>query len=147
MGDDAQYEAIRAGKWKRKPERWKKVSSIAENFVTRLLEKDPDKRMTSEVALDHDFIKNRQHSSLEATHADSGVVDALRSYAQASRFRRACLSMMAWSLSMEDRSKVRGIFLEMDKSHQGTITLSEFKDVLEREFHIPDTEIREIFNA
>lgn len=146
--DEEQVEAISKGNYKIKPDRWKDVSPVAFDFVKKLLEKDPAKRLTATQALEDPFIKNRRPTDGETVErADSGVVDSLRSYAQASKFRRACLSMMAWSLSMEDRSKVRGIFLEMDKSHEGTITLSELRDVLDREFHIPDNEVSAIFSA
>merc|ERR1719183_1663422 len=55
--------------------------------------------------------------------------------------------MMAWSLSNDERSKVRDYFIAMDKSQQGTITLPELKEVLINKFHITDAETAEIFHA
>jgi len=72
-------------------------------------------------------------------------VTALRNFSQATKFRRACLQMMAWSLSNEERAKVRQYFIEMDHNHQGTITLSELKKVLTEKFDIHDAETNAIF--
>ena len=44
---------------------------------------------------------------------DKGIVDALRQYGQASRFRRACMEMMAWSLSNEECLHVPDLLLDL----------------------------------
>merc|ERR1712224_674908 len=38
-------------------------------------------------------------------------------------------------------------FLAMDKNHEGTITLGELKQVLESQFHLPDSEVKTIFET
>ncbi|CAK9049685.1 unnamed protein product, partial [Durusdinium trenchii] len=77
---------------------------------------------------------------------DRSVVDALRRFEHASKFRRACLSVMAWSLTHEERKSVVDAFLELDTSRRGTIRLHELRDVLSG-FDIPDQEAAEIFHA
>merc|ERR1719181_1129270 len=54
---------------------------------------------------------------------------------------------MAWSLSNEERAKLRSAFLEMDKDQSGTIKLWEFKKCIEDNFNLSDTEVTDIFNA
>lgn len=44
--------------------------------------------------------------------------------------------MMAWCLSNSDRSKVRNIFMAMDKNHQGTINLAEFQEVFKSQHDV-----------
>merc|ERR1712217_506057 len=68
-----------------------------------------------------------------------------QAYAEASQFRRACMSMMAWSLTNEERANVRNAFIELDKNKTGTITLCEMKQVLSQRFDITDDEIKPIF--
>merc|ERR1719394_1577252 len=75
------------------------------------------------------------------------VVNALVQFGQATKFRRCCMEMMAWSLSNEERAKVRQYFVSMDQNHQGTITLQELKKVLEDKFHVPEDETRQVFAA
>ncbi|CAK0890786.1 unnamed protein product [Prorocentrum cordatum] len=57
------------------------------------------------------------------------------------------MSVMAWSLTNEERSKVRDAFLRIDANNQGTITLLELKGVLTTEFHLEDERAAEIFKA
>merc|ERR1719395_161762 len=56
--------------------------------------------------------------------------EALRDFSKTSNFRRCCLEVLAWSLSNDDRAKVREYFLALDESNQGTITLQELKHIM-----------------
>jgi len=143
--EENQIKHISEGTYKMKPERWDSISTKAREFTTSLLRVDPAKRLTAEKALEHPWIAERHHHTLE--EVDSKVVDALRQFGHSTKFKRACLEMMAWSLSNEDRAKVQEQFEVMDTHHQGTITLHDLKQVLIEKFHVPEKETREIFNA
>jgi len=143
--EDNQVRNIKAGRYKEKPEVWGKVSKSAQSFVKGLLVVDPSKRLTAEQALKHDWIQERE--KLEAGSLDQGIVDAMCSFAKATQFRKACMSMMAWSLTNEERAKVRKAFIEMDTNRTGAITLAEFKKVLESKFQLNDDEIAQTFKS
>merc|ERR1712228_1070833 len=96
-------------------------------------------------ALEHPWIKTRRQKT--EVQIDTDIVDGLRQFGQASKFRRACLEMMAWSLSNEERAQVREYFVAMDKNKQGTITLAELKQVMIDKFQISDHETNQIFLA
>jgi calcium-dependent protein kinase len=126
-----QVRSIRAGCWTMRPSRWNNLSAIAQDFIQHLLVVDPDERMTADQALQHDFIvKGRSVGRPTDSCIDESIKDALAGYVHSSRFRRACMSMMAFSLTNEERAKVRNAFLEMDKNNTGAITLGEFKQAL-----------------
>lgn len=145
-GEEAvQTRNIKTGHYIMKPQRWNTVSKPATEFVKSLLQVDPAKRFTAEQALEHEFIVDR--TSKPDDVVDSSVVDALRRFGQASKFRRCCMEMMAWSLSNTERAKVRNYFIAMDKNHKGTITLAELKQVLVDKFHIPEDETKQVFDA
>jgi len=144
--EDQQTKDIAEGKFKMKQERWAVVTSQARSFVTSLLQVNPEKRLTAQTALQHKWISQR-HKNKKDCEVDSCVVEALRSFGRASKFRRCCMEMMAWSLSNEERAKVRQYFISMDKDRNGTITLNELKAALEDKFHVPDEEARAIFSA
>merc|ERR1719446_1874417 len=57
------------------------------------------------------------------------------------------MEMMAWSLSNDERAKVRQYFVAMDSGNSGTITLTELREVLVNKFHINDEETERIFAA
>mmetsp|Transcript_51788 Transcript_51788/g.152619 ORF Transcript_51788/g.152619 Transcript_51788/m.152619 type:complete len:543 (-) Transcript_51788:97-1725(-) len=144
-GDEAtQTMNILAGRYTLKKERWSTVSQDGLDFVQSLLQVNPSHRLTAEQALKHGWITNLRR---QMTDPDETVVDALRNFGKTSKFRRCCLEMMAWSLSNEERSKVRDYFLALDTNQQGTITLMELKRVMVDKFHISDDETKEIFEA
>jgi len=139
-----QTKNIKEGNFLMKPDRWDTVCEGAKDFVMSLLRVDPLRRLTAEQALDHPWIKERHEQEGDV---DIQVVDALRQFGQASKFRRCCMEMMAWSLSNDERAKVEKYFEAMDVNHHGTITLQELKQVLEDKFHVPENETRQIFDA
>lgn len=79
------------------------MSSSAKDFVKRLLVTDVNERMSASEALRHPWIQERERMPLGTAKMDRSVVEALRRFEHASKFRRACLRGMAWSLSHEER--------------------------------------------
>lgn len=147
--DDKQVKDIKSGNFKFKPEKWNTVSASARDFVEKLMKVDADERLSAEKALEHTWIVNRAQVSddLADKPINQDVVNSMYLFAQESKFRRACMLAMAWSLGNEERAKVRGAFEAMDKNHKGTITLTEFKQVLEENFHLDDAEVKRCFEA
>lgn len=143
-----QLDRIKKGKYHWKPERWKHVSAGAQEFVTQLLQKDPKERLNTEQALNHPFIKNHQdaRSKLSEDHS-LATAESLLAYSNASHFRRAALSVMAWSLTNEERAKVRNCFIQMDTTKEGNITLGDLKKVMQSTLQVEDAEIKKIFDA
>jgi calcium-dependent protein kinase len=145
--EQIQTANISAGKYNMRPEKWDKISSPAKHFVQSLLQVNPEKRLTAQSALEHQWIIKRSQKTNAEAEVDLSVVDALRQFGQASKFRRCCMEMMAWSLSNDERAKVRQYFVSMDGNKQGTITLMELKKVLEDKFNVSDEETNRIFAA
>ncbi|CAE8610562.1 unnamed protein product, partial [Polarella glacialis] len=144
--EDQQARSISKGNYFMKPDTWSSTSEEAKEFVSWMLQVDPDLRMSAAKALEHRWIKR---SMTEQKHEEIGfdILEALRKFGHASKFRRACMEMMAWSLSGEERAKVQDCFLQLDQTHCGTITLAELKRVLSGQFHVSDAETMEIFLA
>jgi len=145
--ETVQTKHITEGRYTMKPDRWNKVSKEAIHFTQSLLQVNPEKRLNAQAALDHPWITNRHKRGGASQEVDQPVVDALRQFGQASKFRRCAVQMMAWSLSNEERALVRQHFVSLDQNKQGTITLSELKKVLVEKFHISDEETLQIFKA
>merc|ERR1712232_1261187 len=100
-----------------------------------------------DVIQDFNLIIVRQ--SMRETDADVPVdlVRDLCRFREESKLRRACMLAMAWSLTNEERAKLRDAFMKMDKNSQGTITLAEFKQAIETHFHLDDEEVEKCFQA
>ena len=128
--------------------KWNKVSPSSYDFVCKLLQRDPQKRMTAEQALQHPWIVQREMlRSTDSAGLDDSMVTSLAKFAQASKFRRTCLQVMAWSLTNAEMAEVRQAFMELDADKKGTIQLHELKAVLEARFNITDEETKKIFEA
>eukprot|EP00439_Symbiodinium_sp_Y106_P075270 s350_g14.t2 len=137
------------GRFKYDARKWKGVSKSSFDFVSKLLQRDPDQRMTAEQALAHPWIAEREQfpSGTESAGLDASVVHSLAEYSRASKFRRTCMQVMAWSLNNAEMAEVREAFMELDVQKTGAIQLHQLKSVLEERFNICDEETRKIFEA
>merc|ERR1712187_687765 len=112
------------------------VSQQAKDFVQKLLVMDPSKRLTAAEAMEDRWVVGASQRNLSATqHVDKAMVDRLTQFGHASKFRRACMMMLAWSLTNDERAELREAFLEIDTEGTGVISLAELKEVIEAHFH------------
>jgi len=132
--EQAMIAAITAGNYTLDDERgWKNVSEEAKDFVRKLMCVDVDQRMSAEEALQHPWIANRQATTAEAEPMAESTVKSFRNFAQATTFRRVAFTMMSYSMSLDDRKKVRDAFLQIDTANTGTITMAELLQVLKNQ--------------
>lgn len=129
-----------------KEERWSTISAEAKDFVLKLLDVDPSKRLTAQQALEHPWIARSCTACPEDVSIE--VVQALKKFGRTSKFRRCCMEMLAWSLTNEERAKVRRYFLSLDANHSGTITLGELRHVMIDKLQVADErETLQVFEA
>jgi len=146
--DDDIRAAVTSGQYRIDQPRWQKLSENSRGFLQSLLVTDPDQRLSANQALQHAWIDERNAVCVtEESHLDDAIVSSLMDFARASHFRRACMSMMAWTLSNEERAEVRKAFIEIDKDKSGTITMYELKRILAERVSITDSQVLQIFNA
>merc|ERR1712135_236305 len=81
------------------------------------------------------------------SHVDRSIADALSNFAHISQFRRVCMSVMAWSLTNEERAKVRKAFVDLDLAHEGAIQVADLRSVLKQNFNFDEKEISCIIDA
>jgi calcium-dependent protein kinase len=144
--EEVQIRNIRKGNFVMKPERWKDISGEAKDFILKLLEVDPAKRLTAQTALEHPWIAKSCAAAPQDVSVE--VVEALKKFGRVSKFRRCCMEMLAWSLSNEEREKVSDDFLSLDTDHSGGITLSELEHVMVDKLHVADKlETLQVFEA
>lgn len=141
--EDKQISNIKAGAFTKKEDKWKLVTDDAKDFILKLLVVNVEKRMSAEEALQHKWIVSRESHSNPLT---VDIVDALVDFGKISNFRRACMSMMAWSLTNEERAKVRDAFIKMDEDNSGAIKVWEFKKVMKEMCHMKDEEAGQLFD-
>lgn len=116
------------------PEQQAGKSQGAHDFVTKLLELDPEKRFSADEALKHPWLETRERAASKENdqHLNSDMLTSFSKFSEASKFRRNMLNMCAWSLTNEQRAKMREAFIAIDTDHTGTISLAELKEALEK---------------
>lgn len=140
-----QIRQIKAGTFTMKKPKWAKVSADGFDFVEKLIVVNPKVRLTPEQALQHPWIANLNAAT--ADYVDVNIAESLKSYASKSKFRKACLQLMAWSLTTQERASVRDAFMQLDSSNTGKINLVQLKDILQDKFHMEEDETDKVFRA
>jgi len=132
--DAAIVRAIRRGSYHMHDSRWGGITKAAKDFVRRLLVVDPAMRMTAQEALQHEWLSQVRF----ADHAaDAGLLlpsdevrQAFIGFAKSTKFHKVCMQMMAWSLPLDERRKLRYTFVALDKTCTGVLKLHELQDFL-----------------
>lgn len=149
--DEEVIKKISKGDYSLDGYRWESVSPMAKDFVARLLVVDPMKRMTAMQALDHPWLQvaspEDSGSSLSDYELSAEVLASLRSFAQSSHFRRAALTMVAFSLSSTELVDLQTTFKAMDHLHSGTLKITDLANFLKMHLDVSSEEIERIFSS
>ncbi|RDX80619.1 CDPK-related kinase 5, partial [Mucuna pruriens] len=121
---------------------WPSLSDEARNFVERLLNKDPRKRMSAAQALSHPWIKNKDVK----VPLDILTFKLMKAYMRSSSLRKAALrcfsitysNFFSWALrqalsktlTVDELIYLREQFALLEPSKNGTINLENIKAVL-----------------
>ncbi|KAK6919922.1 Protein kinase domain, partial [Dillenia turbinata] len=107
---------------------WPSVSPEAKDFVKRLLNKDYRKRMTAAQALMHPWLRNEGHQ----IPLDILVYKLVKSYLQASPFKRAALKALSKALTEDELVYLRAQFSLLEPNGDGHVSLDNFRMALVR---------------
>ncbi|XP_014510610.1 CDPK-related kinase 5 [Vigna radiata var. radiata] len=121
---------------------WPSLSDEAKDFVKRLLNKDPRKRMTAAQALSHPWIKNYKDVKVPL---DILVFKLMKTYMRSSSLRKAALRALSKTLATEELQHLKEQFALLEPNKTNTISLENIKAALTKnatdamkESRIPD---------
>jgi len=149
-------QAIRKGTYPKS--RLQGVSQGGQEFVAKLLNVNPEERMTCEQALQHPWIQEHAYKTMPGSmnrflpcgccirEFGDDFVDALSWYSRQPYFKRAIMLEMAWCLSRPQRRQLMHAcyFWQLDTEKLGIAKLSEIERVLRTHFHLPQIDIAQI---
>ncbi|XP_059169906.1 peripheral plasma membrane protein CASK-like isoform X2 [Physella acuta] len=98
------YEIIVKGNYPMKPKQWDHISPAGRELMQRLLEKDPEKRITVEQALEHPWIKCKKDVPRNHLHE---TVDELKKFNSRRKLKGAIMAAVAspkWTSFYNDPS-------------------------------------------
>ncbi|KAF8406344.1 hypothetical protein HHK36_008431 [Tetracentron sinense] len=106
---------------------WPSLSSEAKDFVKRLLNKDPRKRMTAAQALSHPWIRSYSDIILPL---DILVFRLMKVYMRSSSLRKAALRALSKTLTIDELSYLKEQFTLLEPNKNGSITLENIRTAL-----------------
>lgn len=126
---------------------WERISKDAKDFVLSLLQRNPDDRPTAKEALKHKFIQNRSKLSNKSPNPDvvRNIPNSMLHFGESSNLKKIALQIIASRSSSDEIFELRQLFDEYDKSCDGSLSYSDFKDCLSR-LNYSDAELKSIFS-
>lgn len=114
--------------------RWEHLSTSSRKFCMDLIKVDPNQRLTSKVALQHEWL-NAEFPLSERTPESSvmdSVEDSIVNYGYMSQFQKMALMVIAHKSSADDIIELRKAFDAYDTANDGTVSFEEFRTVMEK---------------
>ncbi|KAJ8764455.1 hypothetical protein K2173_006195 [Erythroxylum novogranatense] len=106
---------------------WPSLSPEAKDFVKRLLNKDPRKRLTAAQALSHPWIKNSNDVKISL---DILIFKLMKAYIRSSSLRKAALRALSKTLTVDELFYLKEQFALLEPNKHGTINLENIKTAL-----------------
>ncbi|XP_041024831.1 calcium-dependent protein kinase 32-like [Juglans microcarpa x Juglans regia] len=130
--------------FKRDP--WPKVSDNAKDLVKKMLNPDPQRRLTAQAVLDHPWLQNAKRApnvSLGET-----VRARLKQFSLMNKLKKRALKVIAEHLSVEEVAGIKEGFKVLDTGNRGKINIDELRVGLHKLGHqIPDTDLQILMEA
>ncbi|KAK4840797.1 hypothetical protein QYF36_018420 [Acer negundo] len=106
---------------------WPSLSSEARDFVKRLLNKDPRRRLTAAQALSHPWLKNSDDVKVPL---DILIFKLMKVYMRSSSLRKAALKAVSKTLTVDELFYLKEQFAILEPNKNGTISLDNVKAAL-----------------
>eukprot|EP00559_Dactyliosolen_fragilissimus_P007648 CAMPEP_0184857882 /NCGR_PEP_ID=MMETSP0580-20130426/3024_1 /TAXON_ID=1118495 /ORGANISM="Dactyliosolen fragilissimus" /LENGTH=495 /DNA_ID=CAMNT_0027353731 /DNA_START=34 /DNA_END=1521 /DNA_ORIENTATION=+ len=142
---------IRAGKFDYPASEWDDISDDAKNFISSLIQKDPSKRPSADIAMTHKWIVQRlgkEKSSKRYGIAKRELITSTSPIAKPEsisstsrtvtfsdflakrKLKREILGFVANHISPSEVEQLGVLFKEIDKNHDGMLSLEEIESVI-----------------
>ncbi|XP_057718217.1 CDPK-related kinase 5-like [Arachis stenosperma] len=106
---------------------WPSLSTEAKDFVKRLLNKDPRKRISASQALSHPWIRNYNNVKVPL---DLLIFKLMKIYMRSSSLRKAALRALSKTLTADELYYLREQFALLEPSKNGSISLENISKAL-----------------
>eukprot|EP00924_Labyrinthula_sp_SR-Ha-C_P010049 maker-scaffold_40-snap-gene-0.5-mRNA-1 protein AED:0.01 eAED:0.01 QI:18/1/1/1/0.5/0.33/3/468/517 len=120
------FTMIKGGQFDFPEEEWKDISEEAKDLILKLLELDPDRRLTAKEALQHPWMKLTDTKTV--LHAE--FVKRLTSFATHNKIKKTALGVIARLLTKDQIKSLRKQFKAIDADGNGTISFVELNGAL-----------------
>lgn len=126
------FDSVRNGTFDFPSPEWDTISDHAKAFVTYLLQTNPSKRPMASEALEHEWIMT-QFSSLEEVNHTSGQTQTFKTFLGLQKLKKAAMEYITTHLTQSEIGNLGDIFQKIDVDGDGSTTLKDIDDALQRE--------------
>lgn len=123
--DRQTYRLILQGEYRFAEDRWGNVTQNAKDFIGKLFQVDPSKRMTAEEAMAHPWLASGTAPGAPAVELDASILDGLKAFTRSNEVKRAVLSAIAPMASVEQVRKWADQFEALDENGTGQIKVKD----------------------
>jgi len=108
-------------------EEWQEISHEAKDLILKMLERNPEARISAEKALQHPWIKNKKNSL--ADHDDNNnIFKNVRKFTQKQKFQEAVIDYLVHQVNINDiNKKLARAFQDFDDNGDGILSYDEIK--------------------
>ena len=107
---------------------WKSISDDAKDLIKHMI-CDADKRYNADNALAHQWVEKCAPNAKESNNFNS---NSLKNYSNLYKLTKFVLEFIAWRIGECNIHHLRAIFEEMDANKDGTLTINEIKDAINK---------------
>ena len=128
--EDEIFRKIITCKFSFKHSVWKEISPEAKDLITKLLDLNPNSRLSAKEALEHKwFTMTENKRNLHNTISDESLMTVIKNISEfraEQKLQQATLAFLVHNLStQEDLSELKEVFLSFDKNGDGRLTKDE----------------------
>ena len=138
--DDQIMKNIETKSFEFPDEEWRSVSSEAKSLITRMLIKDPKKRIMPQQALEDVWFKiNTSKEGLNLVNLKDRISN-IEKFSKKEKLQQACISFLVHQMSDNDQVKeLKKLFIALDTSGDGRLTFKEIEEGLKTHPELCDT--------
>lgn len=146
-------EAVKEGKYDMKGPEWNRISKEAKDLVSKMLEYDPDIRISAREAMKHEWL-NKMFENKISKVVDDGyfgrVLRNIKTFNAREKFQQATLAYIVhFFYSSHEIDDLKKVFQRLDSNGDGMLTFDELKNGFEKIFgkHLSDVEVTNIMEG
>ncbi|CAL5015465.1 unnamed protein product [Urochloa decumbens] len=137
------FDAILAGDLDLSSTPWPSISESAKDLIRKMLNRNPQRRITAAQALEHPWLKDAPDRPI-----DSAVMSRMKQFKAMNKLKQLALKVIAENLSAEEIKGLKQMFNNMDTDKSGTITVEELKEGLTKlGSKISEAEVQKLMEA
>lgn len=123
------FSKVLKGKFQFIPSEWKSISKDAQDFISKLLSTNVEKRYTASQALNHIWLKSLKKER-DDTILDPKIINNLRNYKTIPTLKKEAMKLIVNMMNDKDIRELKKAFRKIDRDNSGMISHEELQKIM-----------------